>query len=216
MRKNDCAIYLANCIDADAEFLYKEFGSKFEPKRADRILKGTNDKARRNQILTGALLVRALADYNLDPSFIDYGSFEKPFIRGEKNFFFNISHSGDYIAVGVAGRELGVDIQKPAAYKENLVKKICSPLEREQREKDIINRFNRIWALKESFSKLKSDGILLDFTRITYEENESGADVFLDGNKCAVSKEIMLQDGYAMFVTEYADFKISNIINVCL
>lgn len=216
MKKSDCVIYIANTKDADSDSLYEAFGTNFEPKRIDRIQRSSNEKVKRNQILTGTLLLKALEDYGVTPGDIDYGSFEKPYIKGRKDLFFNVSHSGEYIIVAVSGSEIGADIQKPSAYNENLVKKICSPKEREQRESEIIKSFNRIWALKESFSKLKSDGILMDFTKVTYSGEGTDIKLFHDGSEAAVAREVSVPDGYALFVSGYRDFSISKIINVCL
>ncbi|PIR22456.1 MAG: hypothetical protein COV44_07770 [Deltaproteobacteria bacterium CG11_big_fil_rev_8_21_14_0_20_45_16] len=62
----------------------------------------------------------------------------KPYFKGRSDLFFNLSHSADFLAVGVARSEIGVDIEKLSETRdiESIAQKIMS--------EDQYNLFNMI------------------------------------------------------------------------
>lgn len=82
----------------------------------------------------------------------------KPYFQGNP-IYFNISHSGEYLALAVSKYPVGVDIQETRSIREGMYRKVVQPGEQcligEDREKD----FLRLWALKESFVKAEGRGL---------------------------------------------------------
>lgn len=82
----------------------------------------------------------------------------KPYLEGNP-LYFNVSHSGEYLALAVSCFPVGVDIQETRPIREGMYRKVVQPMEQcligEDREKD----FLRLWALKESFVKAEGRGL---------------------------------------------------------
>ncbi|MCD7835951.1 MAG: 4'-phosphopantetheinyl transferase superfamily protein [Lachnospiraceae bacterium] len=95
---------------------------------------------------------------------ICYGQHGKPYIK-ERPFFYNISHSGDYVFCAVSDREIGVDIQKkvPADF-VRLAERFFSDREagalRESSDDSSVRElFYRLWTRKEALGKLTGEGL---------------------------------------------------------
>ena len=82
----------------------------------------------------------------------------KPYFDDNK-LHFNVSHSGDYLAIAVSEQPVGIDIQESKNIKEGMYRKVVQPEETElignHRQKD----FLRLWTLKESFVKAEGKGL---------------------------------------------------------
>ncbi|MBE6984233.1 MAG: 4'-phosphopantetheinyl transferase superfamily protein [Ruminococcaceae bacterium] len=105
----------------------------------------------------------------------DYGIFEmlrlekaqtgKPYLADFPEIYFNLSHCKKGVACGVAGFELGVDIQDYVPFDEGIAKQFMTLEEIKRAKSDASGReFTRIWALKESYGKWSGDGICYDLT----------------------------------------------------
>eukprot|EP00828_Plagiopyla_frontata_P045666 TRINITY_DN7884_c0_g1_i1.p1 TRINITY_DN7884_c0_g1~~TRINITY_DN7884_c0_g1_i1.p1 ORF type:complete len:286 (-),score=28.24 TRINITY_DN7884_c0_g1_i1:439-1296(-) len=102
----------------------------------------------------------------------DYGKYGKPYIKGDSNIFFNISHCKHGVVCGISKYEIGVDIE--AIDKNNIS---CVDLVMSKKEKQLISKskfqektFTRFWVLKESYVKNSGIGIgdylhKLDFSK---------------------------------------------------
>lgn len=82
----------------------------------------------------------------------------KPYLENYP-LHFNVSHSGDYLAIAVSENSVGVDIQEPKYIKDGMFRKVVQPEEEgligEKKERD----FLRLWTLKESFVKAEGKGL---------------------------------------------------------
>lgn len=91
-----------------------------------------------------------------------YGQGGKPYFTNY-SYYFNLSHSGDYVVCALSEREVGIDIQvhRPAAY-GRVAGRYFSPAEVEafQQAKDRQAFFFRLWARKEAYGKLTGKGIV--------------------------------------------------------
>ncbi|MCR5417802.1 MAG: 4'-phosphopantetheinyl transferase superfamily protein [Lachnospiraceae bacterium] len=97
----------------------------------------------------------------------------RPYLTGEDGGTkdlprISISHSGDYVAVAISDREVGVDIQKRRSVRESLTDRVMSP--EEKREYDRLcsedagseaarEYFLSVWTAKEAVSKMDGRGI---------------------------------------------------------
>ena len=97
-----------------------------------------------------------------------YSRFQKPYMKDYPFIKFNISHSGDWVFVGVGDCELGIDIETVHHNSEELYEVVCSDKEKiylnqlERKEAD--KCFVRIWTAKEAYSKMRGMGLNKRFT----------------------------------------------------
>lgn len=162
-----------------------------------RACKSTEDKVR--SLCCGLLLQYALKrelngvehEENI-PLELVYGIGEqgKPYLKDYPELYFNLSHSGEYVALAVSDREVGIDVQEKRSVKENMAKRVLAQQEYEQyqvlreqgaesfqvQEKvaDMAQDwFFRCWCAKESYGKLTGKGLLLDPGTIVYIPEKS-------------------------------------------
>lgn len=108
-----------------------------------------------------------------------YGENGKPYLPEYPDFFFSLSHSGNYVICAVSDREIGADIQIKKAQsglrlakrffheKEQKLLSHCST-DGEKRE-----TFYRLWVAKEAYIKLTGQGIKQGFKNFyaSFERN---------------------------------------------
>lgn len=152
--------------------------------RRKRILNCKNIMLAQSSLM-GDILVRYLALDLVHLTSVDfrYHHFEngKPYASGCDSFHFNISHSGQYIAVSAGPFETGCDIQEYQKNYQGMEQMVFSKSEQQliQSDKD----FFQLWTLKESFLKAIGKGFMVDptlytvadkkgTTRILYQNNE--------------------------------------------
>jgi 4'-phosphopantetheinyl transferase len=106
------------------------------------------DKARS---LAAGLLMRKYCGIT-DDSHLTYGKKGKPYLNN--GLFFNISHSGDYVILGIAEEEIGVDIEQIRSHKKSLAEQCFTEIEREWLDKqESEEAFFILWTAKESIMK---------------------------------------------------------------
>lgn len=85
----------------------------------------------------------------------------KPFLKDNPALHFNLSHSGDWVLCGIAGQEIGVDIQQEEKVSNAMARRICS-----EEEIHASPGLISLWTIKEAYSKLKGLGLLQDFRQL--------------------------------------------------
>lgn len=125
----------------------------------------------------------------------------KPYLKDCK-LQFNVSHSGDYVAIAISESPVGIDIQETKSIKDGMYRKVVQPEEQvligEDRQKD----FLRLWSLKESFVKAEGKGLCIPM-RDYYFEKEKGCYFVNYGGQKAVwtfNIEEMLIEDYVISV----------------
>ena len=103
-----------------------------------------------------------------------YNENEKPYFA-ELPFYFNLSHSGQYVLCGLSEEEIGADIQQHCACdRRRLADRFFS-----EQEKGALAAcgedealFFRLWARKEAYGKLTGEGIahVLDLNLMTEKQ----------------------------------------------
>ncbi len=107
----------------------------------------------------------------------------KPYIEGNA-VYFNFSHCEDFVALAVNKHcPVGVDIEKIRPVKKTFVERICTEREKEfifngkdftsevLQEKDVQERFFRIWTYKEAYLKCTGQGISDNLKLTEYDKN---------------------------------------------
>lgn len=118
-----------------------------------------------------------------------YNLFGKPITEDDK-LYFNISHSGAWVAVGIADKNIGIDIQKMKSKSKDFTKYVTG------NENTSVLQFIKIWTIKESFikwtgcgwSELEPDTISVDFNTNIVSDVQTKA-FFVT---CSIKKEYIL------------------------
>ena len=123
----------------------------------------------------------------------EYG---KPYFEGQP-LCFNVSHSGEYLAIAVSEQSVGIDIQKRKEIKEGMYRKVVQQKEEvligEERRKD----FLRLWSLKESFVKADGRGLRISMKDYWFEKENGQYFVNYGGQRAAYTfniEETLVED----------------------
>lgn len=150
------------------------------------------------------LLKRAVFEeysINTDELTIEKGEHGKPYFSEREDIFFNISHSGDYVAAAVWDTPIGIDIQIVRPVKEGLIRKLCNDTEKSfiEKSEDKDKAFVTLWALKESYIKAIGKGMSFPMKEVNFSlENFDGE----------AKGELSNQSGY-FYVKDYGEFVLA-------
>ena len=208
MNRNQVVLYICNIEDTDTDYLFQKYGLYFDKERLLRISSSKNEKIRAKGIATGAYLVKILEDYNLNLSDVSYGEHGKPFIVNNESIHFNLSHSGKYMALAIAGQPVGVDIQKKVPYNDKVVDKIASSEDAKVIREHFQDRFNYIWSLKEACAKLCGDGLVNGMSRFSMDYSLKNPRVFCKDQPYGFIKEVDYEADYAISLACKEEFEI--------
>lgn len=147
------------CVDissADNDILNRlyEKASPERQKQADRYLR-PEDKLR---CVTADALLRTVL--GTDAFQIGKQNCGKPYVKDKPGFYFNLSHSGRYVAIAWGASEVGVDVQKhnPSVNTQAIASRFFTPEEQTYVLGNLL-RFYEIWTKKESFLKYTGTGL---------------------------------------------------------
>ena len=151
-------VYIACLSSYSAENLrsdYEKIKERFISVDGGRV------SERNENILGRVLLHKALQSLSAGEYTVEYRGNEKPVLINEKELCFNISHSGDFVALAISDNEVGCDIQEIKSYNPRVAKRNYCPEEtafiENSENKD--ESFIKLWALKESVLKFTGMGI---------------------------------------------------------
>lgn len=131
----------------------------------------------------------------------------KPYFKDFPEVFFNLSHSGDYVACVVSDKEAGVDIQEYRSIKMNLADKILHERERSLYGINLQpKQLLQIWAAKEAFVKCTGDGLSKDFKELCVDFTAGEVTDTVNGKRLQLMMPEALE-GYvlAVCVEMYSD-----------
>lgn len=139
----------------------------------------------------------------------DVDTGKKPFVKSNRTFFFNISHSSDWALIAVSNMEVGIDIEfvKPDFVARDIVQEYFS-----QDEISYLNSqhtataFFKLWTRKEAFLKATGQGIgdHLKFTPSLTGVHQLNADLYGYQHNWKVLG-FMLNSDYACAVATASD-----------
>ncbi len=156
--------YLIKTINDYNEDEIISFYNKINNFKKDKIDKYKNNKLKLLSIIGEILLKDLLLDlYNLNYSNLDfnYNNYGKSYIK-DKDIYFNISHSFDYIITIVSNKEIGIDIEKVRKTNLNTINYFATNKEKEyilKSNNDIEKRLFQIYTLKEAYFKMKGTNL---------------------------------------------------------
>lgn len=96
----------------------------------------------------------------------------KPYLRNRREIHFNFSHSKGVVACIIGDAERGIDVQERFAFDQGIVNHICSEKEKVlfEQVKDRDRLLNRLWVLKEAYTKYLGTGIIVDLKEIDFSD----------------------------------------------
>ncbi len=135
----------------------------FPPERQNEVLACANDRVRRQKYYAWKLLGYALQySCGLDMDVLTFDK-EKSGKWTLPNCYFSLSHSHNAVAVAVANRPIGVDVELVSGRKKEILQKTLTAAERTEYETlpshTKIEYLIKTWTQKESFFKMTGDGV---------------------------------------------------------
>lgn len=144
--------------------------------RKSKIITFKDDSLKRRTLAAECLARTLLAEESgMPPDYFEIlpNKNGKLYISNYDGLYFNLSHSGDFVAVAVAKVEVGVDLEVIRPILPKIAKKICNenelqyifghmPCENEFNKEcdgEIAVRFFEIWTAKEAYIKCTGEGI---------------------------------------------------------
>ncbi|MFI3177400.1 MAG: 4'-phosphopantetheinyl transferase superfamily protein [Eubacteriales bacterium] len=131
------------------------------PQRQEAIGKYRQHKDQIRSLVAGLLIRKSLGPlYYTSLQVEPYG---KPIVSGEQGPYFNVSHSGDYVVLGVSDTTIGVDIEVIDTYSSKVARKCYTDREMDWLESIGTNEaFYQLWCGKESVMKAYGQGFHMD------------------------------------------------------
>ena len=136
-----------------------------------------------------------------------YGGNGKPYLENYP-FYFNLSHSGNYVVCAISPREVGVDIQEYRQVDmERLAKRFFSKEEQNAlkvctKGKEQYELFYQLWTRKEAYGKLTGEGIAAVIDKSTLLKEGTFTVAEAEANPQLFWQEWKL-DGYAIALCQY-------------
>lgn len=142
----------------------KDFFAFLDKEKKGEYFTASNENRKKSILLSQGFAKEKIAEeYSLDKKDIVFSvtPFGKPYCKSHSDIYFSLSHSGDFLALAINDRDVGIDIEKIREAKETLVNRVCC-----QNEKDRIFSsdnpdvaFTKIWTRKEAYLKALGTGI---------------------------------------------------------
>ena len=107
-----------------ADFMNLDGLELVTPGRKKRVLAYRQPPDRARSLAAG-LFLRKFCGVR-DDAQLAYGENEKPYLKNQ-GLYFNISHSGSYVALATSETEVGVDIEKIAPRREDIIGRCFQP-----------------------------------------------------------------------------------------
>lgn len=163
----------------------KDFSNDFEPllqyvstSKKERIKRYRNIKDAYRTLLAD-VLIRSLIREKLllrnEEIIYEYNSFGKPILKGERDFSFNVSHSGEWIVCAISNLPVGIDIEQMSLIDINIAKRFFSEKENADLENkknfEQKNYFYELWTLKESYIKCLGKGLSIPLNSFVIAKN---------------------------------------------
>lgn len=152
-------------------------------------------------------LLERLEDLPYFPLAYRYGENGKPYFR-DYPFYFNLSHSGDYVLCAISAGEIGADIQQRCGKNAEKIagrffsKQEAEAIATEQTGEEREKLFYRLWSRKEAYGKLTGKGIsdVLEMELLPWEVREPQG---IAGSESANTSITVLPDGRCLLWEEF-------------
>lgn len=160
-------IYLNDHIK---DFNFEESLPLLSKQRREQALKFRNDLGRCTCAAAYLLLCEGLQrEYGMmDLPIFEYGEHGKPFIKGNPDIHFNMSHCREAVICVLSDAPVGVDVESVRTLNESLVRYTMNDGEQQEifhsDRSDIA--FTRFWTMKEAVLKCSGEGLTRDLKTV--------------------------------------------------
>jgi len=133
-------------------------------------------------------------------------SYGKPYLRNDPGFYFNISHSGDFVVAAVDDKPVGIDIEQVEHIDDyrRIAEKYFTESELAYITKndcDNLGRFFEIWTAKESYIKCRGKGLSIPLKSFSIEINGGNIQAIPDDEQNQfLFKQLTVDTGYKLTV----------------
>ncbi len=189
-------LYLIHTEFLNDEHIFHRKLHQVSDKRRKKVLECKTREDKKRSLAAGLLLEEILKSKGYSPEQVEMDKAGKLYLPGVDDFFFSLSHSGEYAACGVCDVPVGVDIQKKRETKANIARRFFCRQEAERIERQPkemrADMFFRYWTGKESYLKLTGQGIFagmdnflvdLEEKRIVDPDNDT-KEIYLKEYRC--------------------------------
>lgn len=208
---------------------FEKYEAVLYPARRNAVERLNNQRAKLASLATGLLLQKVAKDeLGIEPCdlVVGKGKHGKPYIENFPNFEFNISHSGDAVAIAYGENCVGLDIENIRCRENDLkVAKRCFlepeyifvtddafELDMDGISHPVEERFFMVWTMKEAYLKYKGTGISVPmnsfevkpYEGIVVGEKLRCKPLIIDGYVCTVC----VDDGVDVKFDFEGDFKL--------
>lgn len=208
-------LYLIHTEFLNDEEVFRQKLKLVTEKRRTKVLQCKTTEDQKRSLAAGLLLEELLKERGYDPNQVEADENGKLYLPEVRDFFFSLSHSGDYAACVVCDVPVGVDIQQKRVTNANIAKRFFKTEEANSIAKQPPemqdDMFFRYWTGKESYLKLTGAGIFagLDYFFVDLEEKKivdeynHNQEIYLKEYKCLEDYYISVacySKKFAMFV----------------
>lgn len=163
-------------INPDSPYeAYAVYENYLPQERKEKIQRFRFEPDKIRSLIAGVMLRQELDAYLADKDVSKYaikeGEHGKPYLAGADDFYFSISHAGEYVALVIDDHPIGIDVEK-VQIRESVARRFYSEREQEEirimqeadaKEDNANNRaaisFTKIWTGKEAYLKYTGNGI---------------------------------------------------------
>ncbi len=173
-------VYLLNTDKLNNKKLFSKYYTEMSEYRKNKINKMKMQKDKNLSLGVGILINNFLKPLELREKDILYVEKcnGKPFFKNLPEVFFNASHSGNCAVCSFSDEEIGCDVEKSDRANTEIAKRFfvrteCDYIFSAKTEKEMSERFFRLWTLKESYLKLSGKGLQggLDSFEIIFDKS---------------------------------------------
>lgn len=207
MKNNCCYLFYIEQSEQISETIFNDFLQQVPTNFQKEIAAYKHWQSAQNSLLGKIILLFALKKLGLSFSLNDLkiGKKDRPFL--DATFDFNISHSGNIIAVAlIKSAKIGVDVEKHRSINLPLFKKYFDDEEWKSIEQnpEPLKTFFDYWTIKESAIKHDGRGVeILSKTKIQQQK------IYCDGNELFY-QQLKIHYDYSCAVCSELDFQIIN------
>lgn len=197
--ENNNYLYITTIKSLDDKDKYDEAYSNLSVQRKQKVDKLISIDDKKRSILAEVLLKKALTDLYIVSNFeYGYNDYGKPYLKDNKNIYFNISHSGEYVICVLSKDEVGCDIQEIKEVNIEGISKYFTDKEyfsikNSSNPKEL---FYRYWTIKESYMKLIGKELFINLKEFEVPTDDG---IIINNNNPYYFKEIDFE-GYVCFV----------------
>lgn len=207
-------LYLIHTDFLNEEQVFQKKLQMVSERRRERVLSYKIREDQKRSLAAGLLLEQILNERGYSGDMVAAEESGKLYLPGVDNFFFSLSHSGEYAACVVSDVPVGVDIQQKRETRANIARRFfqCEEaelIEKQPKEKQT-DMFFRYWTGKESYLKLKGEGIFgglnscfVDLEEKRIVDSYNHQEIYLKEYKCLEDYYISVacySKKFAMFV----------------